>query len=91
MLKKILNKIKKKKASRKLPSPEAYKLWSTFYDEQPDNVVLYLEEKLFSEMLSQTELKGKKILDIGCGTGRHWKEIMDQDPLALTGIDNSKK
>lgn len=91
MIDKILNKLINKKSSHKLSSIDAYKLWSNFYDDQPDNVVLYLEEKLFSEMISQIDISGKKLLDIGCGTGRHWKEISDLKPLQLIGIDSSKE
>lgn len=91
MINKILNKLRKKKTVRRLSSENAYKMWSTFYDDQPDNVVLYLEEKLFSEMFSEINAAGKEILDIGCGTGRHWKEILDHKPLKLTGVDNSKE
>lgn len=86
---KIKNKLKKKKPVRRLSSRDAYGIWYAFYDEQPDNAVLFLEEKLFTEMISHTEIKNKSILDIGCGTGRHWKEILDHKPLKLTGIDNS--
>ena len=86
---KIKNRLKKKKPVRRLSSRDAYGIWYAFYDDQPDNAVLFLEEKLFSEMLSHTEIKNRNILDIGCGTGRHWKEILDHKPLKLTGIDNS--
>ncbi len=86
---KIKNKFKKKKPVRKLSSREAYKLWSSFYDDQPENVVLFLEEKLFTEMISVINFKDKKILDIGCGTGRHWKELLNLDPAGITGVDSS--
>ncbi len=86
---KIKNKFKKKKPVRKLSSREAYRLWSSFYDDQPDNAVLFLEEKLFTEMISAITLKDKKILDIGCGTGRHWKELISFDPAGVTGVDSS--
>ncbi len=86
----ILKKFKKQKSARTLSSPEAYKIWATFYDNQPDNVVLYLEGKLFTEMISQNDISNKKILDIGCGTGRHWNEMLKKSPLKLTGMDNSE-
>ena len=86
---KIKNRLKKKKPVRRLSARDAYAIWYAFYDNQPDNAVLFLEEKLFSEMISHTEIKDRNILDIGCGTGRHWKEILDHKPLKLTGIDNS--
>jgi ubiquinone/menaquinone biosynthesis C-methylase UbiE len=88
---KILNKLKKKKTAQRLSSTEAYKLWSSFYDKQPDNVVLFLEEKLFREMISSMTIKDKVILDIGCGTGRHWRELLNLNPARLKGIDSSKE
>ncbi|MEO8210969.1 MAG: class I SAM-dependent methyltransferase [bacterium] len=90
-LHKILNKLKIKKASRLLTSTDAYKLWSTFYDNQPDNVVLYLERNLFSQMISKIDFVNKKVLDIGCGTGRHWQELKDRKASQLIGIDNSEE
>ena len=90
-LDKIKGKLKKKKTVRRLSSCDAYRLWSAFYDDQPDNVVLYLEEKLFTEMISAVYINNKNILDIGCGTGRHWREILDKKPVHLTGVDNSKE
>lgn len=86
---KVLGKLKKKKPVRLLSPSDAYSLWSASYDSQPDNVVLYLENKLFSEIISQTELKNKNVLDIGCGTGRHWAELYKKNPAKLTGTDNS--
>jgi ubiquinone/menaquinone biosynthesis C-methylase UbiE len=88
---KILNKLKKKNPQHLLPSADAYKLWSSFYDDQPDNVVLFLEEKLFSKMISQSLIKDKIVLDIGCGTGRHWQELINHKPGSLIGIDSSKE
>lgn len=85
----LKSKLKKKKPVRRLSSRDAYDIWYAFYDDQPDNAVLYLEEKLFSEMLFHTAIGNKKILDIGSGTGRHWKELLDHKPLKLTGIDSS--
>ena len=91
MVKKILDKLRKKKEVSKLTSQEAYRLWSEFYDNQPDNVVLYLEGKLFSEMISEIDIANMKVLDIGCGTGRHWQEILGHKPLKLAGVDNSNE
>jgi ubiquinone/menaquinone biosynthesis C-methylase UbiE len=68
---------------------EAYNLWSADYDKQPDNLMLYLDARLFSLLISQTNVKGKHIADIGCGTGRHWSAIFDKQPADLTGFDVS--
>lgn len=91
MINKILGKLKKKRTTLRLSSIDAYKLWSAFYDNQPDNVVLNLEEKLFSEMIINVDFSNKNVLDIGCGTGRHWQEILDYKPVKLVGVDNSNE
>lgn len=67
----------------------AYDLWSVSYDNQPGNLMLDLDEKLFARLLENTCLHGKKVADIGCGTGRHWGKILRQQPDNLTGFDVS--
>jgi len=69
---------------------EAYNLWSANYDNQPGNLMLDLDEEIFSDLLSPIDLKDKLIADIGCGTGRHWPKILSQSPSQLTGCDVSE-
>ena len=68
---------------------QAYELWSATYDAQPHNVILQREHQLFGELLSRVPLAGKTILDVGCGTGRHWERLLSQGPRALHGADTS--
>jgi ubiquinone/menaquinone biosynthesis C-methylase UbiE len=68
---------------------EAYDRWSHRYDNQPENLLLVLDEQLFCEMLNGTTLTGKVIIDIGCGTGRHWEKVLDKNPAKLSGYDVS--
>ena len=68
---------------------EAYDLWSAGYDNQPGNLMLDLDEIIFSQLLNNIEIEGRSIADIGCGTGRHWNKIYSKDPLQLTGFDIS--
>ncbi len=72
------------------PSAEAYDLWSDDYDVQPGNLMLDLDEILFTQLLEKVSLKNKAVADIGCGTGRHWSKIVNQKPLTLTGFDVSQ-
>jgi ubiquinone/menaquinone biosynthesis C-methylase UbiE len=68
---------------------EAYDLWASDYDMQPDNLMLHLDEKLFASLLKNVDLTGKQVADIGCGTGRQWPAIFNRQPAALTGFDVS--
>lgn len=69
---------------------EAYDLWSENYDSQPGNLMLDLDELLFSKLLNNIDIKNKHIADIGCGTGRHWAKILKKSPEDITGFDVSE-
>jgi ubiquinone/menaquinone biosynthesis C-methylase UbiE len=71
-------------------SRQAYNIWAGSYDAQPDNLMLALDETVFGELFNSIDITGKKIIDVGCGTGRHWKKIMDKAPAHLTGFDVSE-
>ena len=68
---------------------EAYDIWSENYDTQPGNLMLDLDKRVFSNLLEQIEIKNKNVADIGCGTGRHWGNFLENDPAGLTGFDVS--
>jgi len=68
---------------------EAYDIWAENYDAQPGNLMLDLDEILFTKLLSGLSLENKTVVDIGCGTGRHWGKIFQQSPASLTGFDVS--
>jgi ubiquinone/menaquinone biosynthesis C-methylase UbiE len=68
---------------------EAYDLWSADYDSQPGNLMLDLDEILFSNLLAGINIKNRTVADIGCGTGRHWAKILKEQPESLTGFDVS--
>jgi ubiquinone/menaquinone biosynthesis C-methylase UbiE len=89
----VINYIKKRLFSRPViekNSADAYDLWSSDYDVQPGNLMLDLDEILFSNLLAKTDLENKTVADIGCGTGRHWPGIFEKKPLSLTGFDVSE-
>jgi SAM-dependent methyltransferase len=71
-------------------SAEAYDLWSSSYDMQPGNLMLDLDEILFTSLLNNVRLQNKAVADIGCGTGRHWNKILKGSPKSLTGFDVSQ-
>lgn len=69
----------------------AYDLWAASYDHQPENLVLFLETGLFASLISSEDMAGKIIYDVGCGTGRHWPNIISSGPAAITGFDVSEE
>ena len=68
---------------------QAYDLWATSYDSQLGNLMLTLDEAIFSSLLNSVAITNKTVVDVGCGTGRHWNKIFQQRPLQLTGYDVS--
>jgi ubiquinone/menaquinone biosynthesis C-methylase UbiE len=68
---------------------EGYDIWSLQYDNQPGNLMLALDEEIFSDLLRQVTIKNKYVIDIGCGTGRHWGEMLKNEPSSLIGYDVS--
>jgi len=68
---------------------EAYDIWANNYDAQPGNLMLDLDRIIFNDLLMDVNIAGKRIADIGCGTGRHWADLLKNKPAALTGFDVS--
>src|SRR5215471_3530879 len=75
---------------KELDPVRAYDLWSLNYDSQPDNLMLSLDEQIVSEFLKEIEIKEKVIVDVGCGTGRHWPKLFQRQPKQLIGFDTWK-
>jgi ubiquinone/menaquinone biosynthesis C-methylase UbiE len=73
-----------------LKAANAYNLWSSDYDHQPDNLMLHLDNIVFKELLGSLTINNKNIVDFGCGTGRHWNKIFSGDPQEITGVDISE-
>jgi ubiquinone/menaquinone biosynthesis C-methylase UbiE len=68
---------------------EAYDIWSFSYDMQPGNLMLDLDEVIFTGLIKNINLNNKKVADIGCGTGRHWQKIYEKKPANIIGFDVS--
>lgn len=67
----------------RLAAVEAYRIWSATYDTAP-NPLLELEAEALPEYL--TPLEGKRLVDVGCGTGR-WMEYATRRGAHVIGID----
>jgi ubiquinone/menaquinone biosynthesis C-methylase UbiE len=67
----------------------AYDLWSSTYDEDRENLLVLLDEAMFEGLLGAVNVRGRTVIDVGCGTGRHWDRILARGPAALIGYDAS--
>ncbi len=74
---------------KKKEPAEAYDIWAAEYDNQPGNLMLEMDEEIFTKLSADIDITGKKVIDIGCGTGRHWKKILARFPHQLIGYDVS--
>ena len=62
-----------------------YNKWASFYDEYP-NPTVAIDEICFP--LLYQNWSGHKVLEVGCGTGRHTERLFDQKNLVV-GLDLS--
>jgi ubiquinone/menaquinone biosynthesis C-methylase UbiE len=86
----IINKLKTIFWGLKEQDPAAgYDWWAPGYDNQPGNLMLDLDEQVFTVLMDSVDLKGKTVVDIGCGSGRHWSKLYRQEPERLIGYDVS--
>ncbi len=69
----------------------AYDLWADAYDRQPLNLMLALDKDVFTALLQHIPLNRQSIVDVGCGTGRHWYDLLRQQPARLVGYDVSRE
>jgi cytosine/adenosine deaminase-related metal-dependent hydrolase/ubiquinone/menaquinone biosynthesis C-methylase UbiE len=70
----------------KLGVQEGYARWAKNYTAQP-NPMFALEERVLKSLLP--ELRGKDIVDLGCGTGRWLQTLSTYSPSSLVGVDAS--
>lgn len=91
----LLGRIKRKLVNtfirgRKEVAPAiAYDLWAASYDEQTGNPIVFLDDIVFTELLHNINVEGKRIIDIGCGTGRHWNKFAAKKISGITGYEVS--
>ena len=65
---------------------EGYERWAPTYDRDP-NPLVALEERQLKRMIP--DLKGKRVLDLACGTGRWLDWLMTKGASSGVGVDSS--
>jgi malonyl-CoA O-methyltransferase len=74
---------------RILTPKEAYELWAPTYDERENNAVLLTEEQAILPIFDRIQMANKRVVDFGCGTGRHILHCLDRNAREIVGIDIS--
>lgn len=67
--------------------------WTHFRKTQLDSYTgTRISEGLFFEYTGwqPSDLKGKRVLDVGCGTGRYLEVVLKEEPESLVGVDLSE-
>ncbi|MEN8120730.1 MAG: class I SAM-dependent methyltransferase [Bacteroidota bacterium] len=72
-----------------LPTHKGYNLWAKHY-ESNGNPMTGLDGMVFEKNFPFQDIKNKKVLDIGCGTGRLTR-ILSQNGGIVSGIDISEQ
>lgn len=74
-----------------LSPKDAYRLWAPTYDDQSDNAILQLEEQTVLPIFDDVGLAGRSVIDLGCGTGRHVRHILERGAKQIVGMDLSEE
>jgi ubiquinone/menaquinone biosynthesis C-methylase UbiE len=80
----------RRRGGRLLDAAQAYDLWSAVYDDQLDNPLVAMDDQLFTSLMQPVQWSGRVVLDVGCGTGRHWPKLFGEGPARVVGYDVSR-
>jgi malonyl-CoA O-methyltransferase len=73
--------------ARELDPVTGYALWATHYPPYPHNPFMLAEERAMLTQLPQ-DLRGARLLDVGCGSGRYLLHARRRGAM-LCGVDRS--
>jgi malonyl-CoA O-methyltransferase len=67
---------------------DAYALWAASYPAHAHNPVMMAEERAMLSLMPEV-LRGRHVLDAGCGSGRYLLHALRRDAARVTGVDLS--
>ena len=68
---------------------EAYELWADTYAAEPHNPLMAAEQRAVVELFP--EVRGRRALDLACGTGRYTRLMAAAGAAEVIAIDNSPR
>jgi len=78
-----------KKSVRSLNARDAYDLWAPTYDDKSSNPLILIEEKLLAPFFQELDFREKRVIDLGCGTGRYFDQYILSGAEEIVGVDIS--
>ena len=69
------------------PTLAAYDLWADTYAAEPHNPLMSAEQKAMLELLP--DVRGRRVLDLGCGTGRYARLLAAAHAAEVIALDMS--
>jgi malonyl-CoA O-methyltransferase len=67
----------------------AYNLWAASYPARAHNPLMQAEEQAMRGLLPAAEVRGKRALDVACGTGRYLRWLAEAGASFVAGVDFS--
>ncbi|MBZ0318570.1 MAG: methyltransferase domain-containing protein [Anaerolineae bacterium] len=77
----------RKSSFQSLPSQKAYAQWAKTYPAEAHNLLMRVEQDTLLDLMPP--LQDKRVLDLGCGTGRWGKLALSKGTAEVIGLDNS--
>ncbi|HEY8548744.1 MAG TPA: class I SAM-dependent methyltransferase [Vicinamibacterales bacterium] len=71
-----------------LDSGEAYRIWAPRYEPRAHTPLMRVEERAVLTLLP--DLAGRRVVDVGCGTGRYLEIARRRHAATLIGVDASR-
>jgi len=70
-----------------LDAPQAYARWAARYPPRAHNLLMEIEERAVSALLP--DVSGCTALDLGCGSGRYARLLLERGAVRVVGVDRS--
>jgi malonyl-CoA O-methyltransferase len=64
---------------------EAYARWAPSYPREPANEMMRLDQREVLRLLP--DVRGRSVLDVGCGAGRYLEVLADRGAVRVVGLD----
>jgi malonyl-CoA O-methyltransferase len=74
-------------ASATLSTLDAYEKWASSYPPAPHNPLMNAEQKVMLDLCP--DVRGKRVLDLACGSGRYSNELVARGARIVAGLDFS--